>query len=56
MTAVAEAVENNDIEHESDIAMVTAADNDSNSNSSSGGNDDNGGSGDSKGSKNLTIN
>jgi hypothetical protein len=36
--------------------MVTAADDDSNSDSGSRGNDDNGGCGDSDGRKNITIN
>ncbi len=41
---------------ESDVAMVTAVDNDSNSDSGSGGNDDNGVGGDSDGSKTIAIN
>jgi hypothetical protein len=39
----AEAVGDNDDKRESDVAMVTGADHDSNRDSGSGGNDDNGG-------------
>jgi hypothetical protein len=56
MTAAAEAVEDSDDKRESNVATVTAADNDSNSNSGSRGDDDNGGSGDRDGGKHITIN
>jgi hypothetical protein len=52
--AVAEAAEGNNNERESNVAMMTVADNISNSNSGSGG--DNGGGCDSNGGKKITIN
>ncbi len=55
-TAVAEAAEDSNDERESDLATVTAADDNSNINSGSRGDDDNGGCGESDGEKKLTIN
>jgi hypothetical protein len=51
MTAAAEVAKDNDNKRESDMAMVTAADNNSNIDSCSRGDDDNGGSGESDGKK-----
>jgi hypothetical protein len=55
---VAEGAEDKDDKRESNVARVTAANNDSNSDSGRGrgGNDDNGGGGDSDGSKKTRIN
>ncbi len=53
---VAEAVEDNYNKQESNVAMVTVANNDSNRDSGSRGNDDNGGGGESDGGKKITIN
>ncbi len=47
--AASEAAKDNDNERDSDVAMVTAADNDSNSDIGSGGYDDNGSGGESNG-------
>jgi hypothetical protein len=51
MMAAAEAVEDKNDKQESNVAMVTAANANSNSNSGSKGNDDNGGNDDSNGGK-----
>jgi hypothetical protein len=54
-SAVSEAAEDKDNKRESDVAMVTAAIDDSNSNCDSVGNDDNGSGGESNGGKQITI-
>ncbi len=53
--AAAEVVDNNDNKQESNGAKVTAANDNSISNSGSRGDDDNGGIGESKGGKKITI-
>jgi hypothetical protein len=52
----AEAAEDNKVERESNVAAVTAANDNSNRDSGSRGIDDNGGGGDSNGGKKITIN